>query len=90
MSKVAENNCEQLLDTTLTDGQLSSTTEDAIYDTPSKIKVPIIDLHGISVTAPYPYDQVHAVFDAGYFTLAPPTKVAPEVQQHPMWDIDST
>jgi hypothetical protein len=47
-------------------------------------------LHGTSVTAPYPDDQVHAVFDAGYFTLAPPTKVVPEVQQHPMWDLDST
>jgi len=53
-------------------------------------EVPIINLHGISVTAPYPDDKVHAVFDAGYFTLAPPTKVVPEVQQHPMWDLDST
>jgi hypothetical protein len=40
--------------------------------------------------APYPDEQVHAVFDAGYFTLAPPTEVVPEVQQHPMWDPDST
>ena len=53
-------------------------------------EIPIIDLHGISVTAPYPDDQVHAVFDAGYLTLAPPTKVVPEVQQYPMWDLDST
>ena len=53
-------------------------------------EIPIIDLHGISVTAPYPDDQVHAVFDAGYPTLAPPTKVVPEVQQYPMWDLDST
>ena len=53
------------------------------------MEVPIIGLHGISVL-PYPDEQVHAVFDAGYFTLAPPTKVVPEVQQHPMWDPDST
>ena len=53
-------------------------------------EIPIIDLHGISVTAPYPDDQVHAVFDAGYPTLAPPTKVVPEVQQYPLWDPDST
>jgi hypothetical protein len=53
-------------------------------------EISIIDLHGILVTAPYPDDQVHAVFDAGYLTLAPPTKVVPEVQQYPMWDLDST
>jgi hypothetical protein len=53
-------------------------------------EIPIIDLHGISVNAPYPDDQVHAVFDAGYPTLAPPAKVVPEVQQYPLWDPDST
>ena len=52
-------------------------------------EIPIIDLHGISVTAPYPNDQVHAVFDAGYFTLAPPTEVVPRVQQYPLRDLDS-